>query len=179
GLARGVAAAAVSSAPAEALLAPKGVKLAEVAEAVDNALAPRSAPVAGVKVRVEVHVMRDRGTARNVIGLLPGTDPALRAQAIVIGAHYDHLGRGGETSMAPDQVGHVHPGADDNASGTSVVLALARAFAAAGGAPRTLVFAAFSAEELGLLGSAEYVRRPPLPIDKTVLMVNLDMIGRL
>jgi aminopeptidase YwaD len=132
-----------------------------------------------VKVRVEAHVMHDRGTARTVIGLLPGTDPALRGQAIVIGAHYDHLGRGGETSMAPDQVGRVHPGADDNASGTAVVLALARAFAAAGGAPRTLVFVAFSGEELGLFGSAEYVRHPPVPIDKTVLMVNLDMIGRL
>ncbi|HMH51277.1 MAG TPA: M20/M25/M40 family metallo-hydrolase [Candidatus Acidoferrum sp.] len=175
----GIVAAAVSSATAETLLAPNAVKLAEVAEAIDNGLAPRSAPVAGVRVRVEVRVMRDRGTARNVIGLLPGTDPALREQAIVIGAHYDHLGRGGETSMAPDEHGQIHPGADDNASGTAVVLALARAFAAAGGVPRTLVFAAFSAEELGLFGSAEYVRRPPVPIDKTVLMVNLDMIGRL
>jgi Zn-dependent M28 family amino/carboxypeptidase len=114
-----------------------------------------------------------------VIGVLPGTDPALRGQAIVIGAHYDHLGRGGESSLAPDQVGQIHPGADDNASGTAVVMALARAFAGAGGAPRTLVFAAFSGEELGLLGSAEYVRRPAVPMDKTVLMANLDMVGRL
>jgi peptidase M28-like protein/PDZ domain-containing protein/PA domain-containing protein len=175
----GVLAAAVSSATAEALLAPMRTRLGEVADAIDQALAPRSAAVAGVKVRVEVNVVRERGTARNVIGLLTGTDPALREQAIVIGAHYDHLGRGGETSLAPDQHGQIHPGADDNASGIAVVMALARAFAAAGGAPRTLVFAAFSAEEMGLLGSAEYVRRPAMPMDKTVLMVNLDMVGRL
>ncbi len=175
----GILAAAISGAAAEALLAPQGVKLGEVADAIDGALAPRSAPVTGVKVRVEAHVVRERGTALNVIGLLPGTDPALRGQAIVIGAHYDHLGRGGESSLAPDQVGQIHPGADDNASGTAVVMALARAFAGAGGAPRTLVFAAFSGEELGLLGSAEYVRRPAVPMDKTVLMANLDMVGRL
>ena len=175
----GILAVAVSGETAETLLAPAGIKLGEVADAIDGAPAPRSAPVTGVKVRVEAHVVRERGTARNVIGLLPGTDPALRGQAIVIGAHYDHLGRGGESSLAPDQVGQIHPGADDNASGTAVVMALARAFAGAGGAPRTLVFAAFSGEELGLLGSAEYVRRPAVPMDKTVLMANLDMVGRL
>ena len=175
----GVLAAAVSRATAETLLAPRGIKLAEVADAIDSALAPRSAAVAGVKVRVEVTVVRERGTALNVIGLLPGTDSTLRDQAIVIGAHYDHLGRGGETSLAPDQIGQIHHGADDNASGVAVVMTLARAFAAAGGAPRTLVFAAFSGEELGLLGSAEYVRRPAVPLDRTVLMVNLDMVGRL
>jgi aminopeptidase YwaD len=175
----GVIAAAISGATAESLLAPQHIKLAEVADAIDQALVPRSLPVAGVKVRAEVHLVRERGTARNVIGVLPGTDPALSDQAIVIGAHYDHLGRGGETSLAPDQVGQIHPGADDNASGTAVVMALARAFAGAGGAPRMLVFAVFSGEELGLLGSEEYVRRPAVPIGKTVLMVNLDMVGRL
>jgi hypothetical protein len=73
----------------------------------------------------------------------------------------------------------IHPGADDNASGTAVVLGLARAFAAAGGAPRTLVFALFGAEEIGLIGSAHYVRSPVLPLPRTVAMVNLDMVGRL
>src|SRR5204862_2883323 len=114
-----------------------------------------------------------------VVGILPGTDEKLRDEAIVIGAHYDHLGRGGEGSLAPDQVGTIHPGADDNASGTAAVLGLARAFAAAGGAPRTLVFVTFAGEEMGLLGSAHYVRHPALPLDRTVLMVNLDMVGRL
>jgi hypothetical protein len=175
----GVVAAAVTRETAAALLAPAGHTLAEAADAIDDALAPRSSPVARVKVRVEASVVRERGTAHNVVGVLPGTDAALRDQAVVIGAHYDHLGRGGETSLAPDQQGQIHHGADDNASGTAVVMALARAFAAAGGAPRTLVFAAFSGEEIGLLGSAEYVRRPAVPIDRTVLMLNLDMVGRL
>ena len=174
-----ILAAAVSGATAEALLAPGGIELGDAADAIDGATAPRSAPVPGVSVRLDVDVVRERATTRNVVGLLRGTDPALRDQAIVIGAHYDHLGRGGETSMAPDQHGEIHPGADDNASGTAAVMALARAFGAAGGAPRTLVFAAFSGEELGLLGSAEYLRRPAVPVDKTVLMVNLDMVGRL
>ena len=119
------------------------------------------------------------GPTANVIGILPGTDPRLRNEAVVIGAHYDHLGRGGRSSRAPDQGDAIHHGADDNASGTAAVLALARAFAAAGGTPRTLVFAAFAGEELGLLGSAHYATHPAWPIDKTALMLNLDMIGRL
>jgi membrane-associated protease RseP (regulator of RpoE activity) len=75
--------------------------------------------------------------------------------------------------------GQIYHGADDNASGTAVVRGLARAFAAAGGAPRTLVFVLFGAEELGLLGSAHYVRHPAIPLGQTVAMVNLDMVGRL
>jgi aminopeptidase YwaD len=173
-----IVSAAISGPTAEALLAVRGLKLGEAAEAIDRSLTPRSTPL-GVKVHVDVRVVRERGTARNVIGVLRGTDPALRGQAIVIGAHYDHLGRGGETSLAPDLVGQIHPGADDNASGVAALMALARAFAESGGAPRTLVFAAFSGEELGLLGSAEYVRHPAVPIDRTVLMANLDMVGRL
>jgi hypothetical protein len=176
---QGVLTAFVARAPVEALFAFAGMRLGVLADAIDASLTPRSAPVPGVKLRVEVSLIRERGTARNVIGLLPGQDPALRDQAIVVGAHYDHLGRGGEGSMAPDRAGEIHPGADDNASGTAAVMALARAFVATGGAARTLVFAAFSGEELGLLGSAEYVRHPAIALDKTVLMVNLDMVGRL
>ena len=105
--------------------------------------------------------------AANVIGILPGTDPALASEAVVVGAHYDHLG-GAD--------GVVYPGADDNGSGTAVVLGLARAFAAAGGTGRTLVFAFFGAEELGLIGSRHYVNRPAVPLDRTVGMVNFDML---
>jgi hypothetical protein len=115
----------------------------------------------------------------NVIGILPGTDSRLGSEAVVIGAHYDHVGRGGSGSRLPAPDGAIHHGADDNASGTAAVLALVRAFAASGGMPRTLVFAAFSGEELGLLGSAHYAGRPAWPIEKTTLMLNLDMVGRL
>ena len=164
---------------ADTLLAPSGRRLAALAAEIDKMLAPQSSTLPGVRVRLTVSLKRERGTAANVVGILPGTDEKLRDEAIVIGAHYDHLGRGGEGSLAPDQVGTIHPGADDNASGTAAVLGLARAFAAAGGAPRTLVFVTFAGEEMGLLGSAHYVRHPALPLDRTVLMVNLDMVGRL
>ena len=130
-------------------------------------------------MRIEVSLVRDRAIAANVVAVLPGADARLAHEAIVIGAHYDHLGRGGEGSLAPDQAGAVHPGADDNASGTAAVMALARAFASAPRAPRTLVFVAFAGEEMGLLGSTHFVRAPPLRSASTVLMVNLDMVGRL
>jgi hypothetical protein len=112
----------------------------------------------------------DGRRAANVIGVLGGRDPRVAHEAVVVGAHYDHEG-------APDGV--LHPGADDNASGTAVVLEAARAFTRAGGTPRTLVFALFTAEELGLLGSRRYVERPTVPLSRTVAMVNLDMVGRL
>jgi hypothetical protein len=164
---------------AEAALAPAGLDLAAVQRQIDAALKPRSLPLPGVRAEARVSLVRAHGMTANVVGILPGTDPRLRDQAIVVGAHYDHLGLGGETSMAPAQVGTVHPGADDNASGTAGVLALARTFAAAGGTRRTLVFAAFGAEEMGLLGSTTYAAHPPVPLDRTVAMLNFDMIGRL
>jgi membrane-associated protease RseP (regulator of RpoE activity) len=101
-------------------------------------------------------------------------------ECVVVGAHHDHLGLGGDASLAPDQLGTVHPGADDHASGVAALLAVARAAAAAGPARRTLLFVAFGAEELGVLGSAHLVRNPPAacPVERMQLMVNLDMVGR-
>lgn len=119
-------------------------------------------------------------TARNVIGILPGSDPALREECVVIGAHYDHVGnataRAGE-AVDPAQTCN---GADDNASGASGVLALARDLAGDPAPPRrSVVFIAFDAEEKGLLGSQHYVREPVWELERTVAMVNLDMVGRL
>jgi Zn-dependent M28 family amino/carboxypeptidase len=122
-----------------------------------------------------------------VIGILEGTDPKLKEEAIIIGAHYDHLGHGGEGSLAPRE-GEVHHGADDNASGVAGVLELARMFSTKGagfrkGLPmrtrRTLIFIAFSGEEEGLLGSNFYVNHPVWPLARTVAMINMDMIGRM
>ncbi|MBK8466054.1 MAG: M28 family peptidase [Chloracidobacterium sp.] len=126
-----------------------------------------------------------RDTA-NVIGILPGTDPILKNEAIVIGAHYDHLGYGGSGSLATNLT-QIHHGADDNASGTAAIIELARQFAGRNphdskGAftnKRTLIFIAFSGEEEGLFGSNFYVNNPVFPLDKTVAMINLDMVGRL
>jgi hypothetical protein len=115
---------------------------------------------------------------KNVIGILPGHDPVLRNQTVVLGAHYDHLGRGGFGSLEPDSTGLVHNGADDNASGAAALIQVAARLAASPPA-RTVVFIAFSGEELGLLGSAHYVKQPVYPLGRTLAMVNLDMVGRL
>ena len=115
---------------------------------------------------------------KNVIGILPGRDPVLRNQTVVLGAHYDHLGLGGFGSLDPDSTGLVHNGADDNASGVAGLIQVAARLAASPPA-RTVVFIAFSGEELGLLGSAYYVREPIYPLAATLAMVNLDMVGRL
>jgi hypothetical protein len=115
---------------------------------------------------------------KNVIGILPGRDPVLRNQTVVLGAHYDHLGLGGFGSLDPDSNGQVHNGADDNAAGVAGLIQVAARLAASPPA-RTVVFIAFSGEELGLLGSAHYVKQPIYPLSGTLAMVNLDMVGRL
>jgi hypothetical protein len=115
---------------------------------------------------------------KNVIGILPGRDKVLRNQTVVLGAHYDHLGLGGFGSLDPDSTGLVHNGADDNASGVAGLIQVAARLAASPPA-RTVVFIAFSGEELGLLGSAHYVKEPIYPLAGTLAMVNLDMVGRL
>ncbi|MGH9945990.1 MAG: M20/M25/M40 family metallo-hydrolase [Pyrinomonadaceae bacterium] len=116
--------------------------------------------------------------AFNVIGILPGNDPVLKNEAIFIGAHYDHLGRGGAGSLAANSI-EIHHGADDNASGTAAVIELARQFASERKNKRTIIFIAFSGEEDGLFGSKYYVNNPVWPLDKTIAMINLDMVGRL
>jgi aminopeptidase YwaD len=116
---------------------------------------------------------------RNVVGKLTGSDPDLRSEAVVIGAHYDHLGRSARFSMASNSDGQIHHGADDNASGTAGVLEAAQAAAASkADFRRSIVFVAFAGEELGLLGSSYYASHPSVPLADTVAMVNMDMIGR-
>lgn len=117
-------------------------------------------------------------TGRNVIGILPGADPRLAGQYVAIGAHYDHLGLGGRGSLEPDSVGVTHNGADDNASGVTALLEVARRLSLSPPG-RSVLFLAFDGEEHGLLGSAAYVRRPVVPNDSVVAMLNFDMVGRL
>jgi Zn-dependent M28 family amino/carboxypeptidase len=131
------------------------------------------------EVKLTTDVVRVEVAAHNVVGVIEGSDPVLKNENIVIGAHYDHLGRGGEGSLG-ERPGEIHHGADDNASGTAGVLELARIFIAQRSKlKRTLVFIAFSGEEEGLLGSNYYVNHPLVPLDKTVAMINMDMIGRM
>jgi hypothetical protein len=117
-------------------------------------------------------------TGRNVVGLLPGSDRKRRDEVIVVGAHYDHLGGGAFGALDPDSAGRPHNGADDNASGVATMLEVAQRLKQSRPG-RTIVFVAFTGEELGLLGSAYYVRNPVAPIARTTAMINFDMVGRL
>jgi Zn-dependent M28 family amino/carboxypeptidase len=130
-------------------------------------------------ITLSTDIVRHEVSAYNVVGIRDGSDPTLKNETIVIGAHYDHLGRGGEGSLAPKE-GDIHHGADDNASGVAGLLELARIFSEQESRPRrTIVFIAFSGEEEGLLGSNYYVNHPIVPLANTVAMINMDMIGRM
>ncbi|MDQ3683990.1 MAG: M20/M25/M40 family metallo-hydrolase, partial [Acidobacteriota bacterium] len=138
-----------------------------------------SAPLPNVALSITVDAVRRERPAHNVVGVLEGSDPNLKNESIIIGAHYDHLGRGGQGSLARRE-GEIHHGADDNASGTAGLIELARLFAGERSKlRRTIVFIAFGGEEEGLLGSNFYVNNPAVPLAQTIAMINMDMIGRL
>lgn len=122
--------------------------------------------------------IREDATASNIGAVLAGADPTLRGQFVVIGAHFDHLGRTGYGALDGGSRTLPHLGADDNASGTAAVLELARRFVATP-TRRSIIFLHFGAEELGLFGSRAFVRRPPVVLDSIAAMLNLDMVGRM
>ncbi len=163
-----------------------GQSLTEIQQGIDEALTPASSSLNGWRIRGRTSIKRSKTKARNVLGLLAGTGreatpdgAAIPArETVVVGAHYDHLGHGGTASAAPGERA-IHHGADDNASGTALLLEVARRLAATGPLPRNVLFIAFSGEERGLLGSAHYTANPVLPLPDTVAMVNFDMVGRL
>jgi len=153
-----------------------GKDLRTIETEIDKDLKPRSfALPATLQVEITVDIRRDVKTVHNVGGYLPGeTD-----EYVIVGAHYDHLGLGEQFSLAPSLAGTVHPGADDNASGTAGVLELAHWFSEGPKHRRGILFLAFAGEELGLLGSSNYANHPDLPLNKCVAMINMDMIGRI
>ena len=154
-----------------------GKSMADSQAQINHATKPQSfAFPETLHMSINVDIETTRATVNNVLAYLPGkTD-----EYVIIGAHYDHLGRGNYDSLAPSQIGQIHPGADDNASGTAGVLELARVFAPMKGQlQRGILFASFAGEELGLLGSAHWVQEPTLPLEKAVAMLNMDMIGRI
>ncbi len=124
-----------------------------------------------VRIAGQVKFVRQIAKVKNVLAVLPGSG-SNAGEYIVVGAHYDHLGKG--KGKTPE----IFHGADDNASGTTALLEIAKRIRAAGGNRRTIVFAAFTAEESGLIGSNHFVKNPPVPLEKIVAMVNLDMVGR-
>lgn len=155
-------------------------KISALQAAIDDTLTPRSAEIPGVELQLAATVEPVQVQAPNVLARLPGTD--LRDEIVVLGAHYDHIGAVGRgecgESRKEGAVDAICNGADDNASGTAMLLELARHFQEQR-PRRTVVFAHFAGEEMGLLGSKALADKPPFPLEKVVAMVNLDMIGRL
>ena len=133
---------------------------------------PNSSPIT---VELRADVVRESAPARNVLARRTG---ALPDRTVVIGAHYDHLGHGGEGSLAPNEYGEIHNGADDNASGTACVLELARLLSGEWIPDGDVVFALWSGEELGLLGSEHFMRNPTFDLAEMHANINLDMVGR-
>lgn len=152
--------------------------LAAAQDAIDASGAPASRALGLVRLKGAIELKKDRRETFNVLALVPGTDPTLRGEVIVIGAHYDHLGfgeSGGSLATTPG----VHHGADDNASGTALVVEIARKLVQQP-LRRSVLVALWSGEELGLLGSAHFVRtEPTVPMDSIVACINLDMVGRM
>ncbi|MGB7552963.1 MAG: M28 family peptidase [Candidatus Korobacteraceae bacterium] len=167
----------VKNGVADAWFKAAGKSLADVQQQINHSGKPDSfAFPETLQLSLKVDIEATHARVNNVLAYLPGKT----GEYVIIGAHYDHLGRGDSNSLAPSQIGQIHPGADDNASGTAGVLELARLFAPTKGQlDRGILFMSFSGEELGLLGSAEWVKNPTLPLDKCVAMLNMDMIGRI
>lgn len=162
---------------AEEWLKSAGRSLPEVMTALESGAQSFTLPV---QANMQADLQKVTKTTANIVGLLEGSDPTLKNEIVVIGAHMDHLGMGGPSSLATDKSPAIHYGADDNASGTAGVLMLTDYFQSRIQKPkRSILFICFSAEELGLIGSMHYVNNPILPLDRTVAMLNMDMIGRM
>ncbi len=143
---------------------------------IDESLRPNSFLVPKISIDLAVSVEKHEFPSSNVIGWIEGSDSQLKKEFVVIGAHYDHVGISSKPNHSNDSIMN---GADDNASGTAAVMAVAKAFAASGKKPaRSVVFMLFTAEERGLIGSDYYTKNPLFPLEKTVAMINLDMVGR-
>lgn len=139
---------------------------------------PKSFFIPNTSVTITVELNKEDVDIPNVVGFIPGTDPTLSGEYIVIGAHFDHLGWGTENSLYRGKIPLIHNGADDNASGISAILYLAEKLSQ-NPLRRSIIFVAFNAEEEGLLGSSYFIKNPPVSLEKIVLMVNFDMVGRL
>jgi hypothetical protein len=165
----------VKEAIAEKWFVAAGKHIGDLIHGIDKDLKPASfALPASFQLDANVDLERLVKTVHNVVAYLPGTTD----EYVIIGAHYDHLGLGGQFSLAPSMTGQVHPGADDNASGTSGVIELARYFSKQPKGKRGILFLSFAGEELGLLGSAFWANKPQIPLENAVSMLNMDMIGR-
>ena len=174
----GLLAGYVSEEVAASLLGLSGLDLATLQSGIDGATRPHSVALSG-SATITITLKRTRASIKNVVGWIAGRDTG---RTLVVGAHYDHLGYGGESSLAPNE--HLpHLGADDNASGVAAMLSVA-GWKTQWGLPdrapvHNLVFCAFAGEEMGLVGSSHFVDASPLPLPTVETMINMDMVGRL
>ena len=165
---------------ADAILAKAGVTINDLSNKLNTSSKPGSF-LTGSIVEAKSDIVKNMAGTRNVVMLLPGEDTNLKNEYLIFGAHFDHLGMGGpgSGSRAVDTIG-VHYGADDNASGSALIIELAGKFAGTKNShKRSIIFMTFSGEEEGLLGSKHFVENPPIDLSKTNAMINLDMVGRL
>ena len=183
----GIVAASISDTVANTLFAPSGKDLKEIQSGLDveNPHFVGQFPLPDVKVKIVVSVEKVRKTDQNVVALLPPPESTDNTEYIIVGAHYDHIGHGEIGSLArKGEEGQIHNGADDNASGTAVVLELAATLREAYQEHpekfrRGIIFALWSGEELGLIGSTHFVNHPVVPLEKVAAYLNFDMVGRL
>jgi hypothetical protein len=155
----------------------------ETVESLETKMLEQKHPVqltTNVKITANVNVLLKETETQNVVAMLPGTDPNFKNEYVVVGAHFDHLGMGGQGSGSRtiDTIA-VHNGADDNASGVAAVIELAEKLASEEKNRRSIIFAAFGAEEMGLVGSKTFTANPPVKTNEVVAMFNFDMVGRL
>jgi membrane-associated protease RseP (regulator of RpoE activity) len=169
----------ITPALANRLLAAGGMKnIAAIQEQIESTKAPVSGELKGVTVRGTVEIEKADTPVKNVVGIIPGEGPQAD-EIILLGAHYDHLGIRNKGMPEFNSERDISNGADDNASGTSAIMMLAKAFSQGKKPNRSIAFAAFTGEELGLLGSAAFAKNPTIDLKKCITMLNFDMVGRL
>jgi hypothetical protein len=169
----------ISRAIADMLLAKGGAEnLKQLQDQINTSFKPHSIDLGDAEITGKVEVSHTGIEVRNVIAVLPATGPHAD-EWVVVGAHYDHVGRGQLGNAMGGKPGNIWHGADDNASGTCAVLELADKLKHGPPLPRSVLFIFFTGEEEGLLGSNHFVRNPLIPLDKVIAMLNLDMVGRL
>ncbi len=164
----------------ERRLQAEGVSLSDLKAKIDREEKPNSIAFPSIRAAMTVKLEKTTRPTDNVVAVLPGSDPKLKPENIVIGAHYDHIGLGRFGTNDFSAEGQIHHGADDNASGTAVMMSAAARLSRSPDRPsRAIVFVAFTGEELGLHGSRYFVAHPPFPIGSVKAMINLDMVGRM
>lgn len=164
----------------ESFLKQRGYDLSKIQEGINSGIKPNSFEIKEVFVEYEVDLEKNTAKTGNVVGFLEGSDPALKNEVIVIGAHFDHLGYGGQNSMYRGKDKLPHVGADDNASGTTGVLEIAQKLSSEKDKlKRSVLFICFTAEEEGLIGSSYFAKSDEFKNYNIVAMLNMDMVGRL